>query len=184
MRRHEEQHFRDFAAQEAAALRRTAYLLCGDWHLAEDLMQSVLIKVYRHWSRLERRDALQPFVRRVLLRTWLDEKRKPWRRAEQSFATLPEVIDPAPGPDQAADRLHTRAVVRHALLQLPPGQRAALVLRFFDDLSVSDTAAAMRCSEGNVKSQTARGLSTLRRHLGLNRNPQPAGGVWQHGWAS
>ncbi|WP_369268455.1 RNA polymerase sigma factor [Streptomyces harbinensis] len=170
MRRHEEQQFRDFAAQEAGSLRRTAYLLCGDWHLAEDLMQTALIKVYRSWPRLDRHGELQPFVRRVLLRTWLDEKRKPWRRSEQSFSAVPEVVDPAAGPEDVADRMHLRGLVHGALLRLPPRQRATVVLRFFDDLSIADTAVALGCSEGNVKSQTARGLSALRGHLGRYRS--------------
>ncbi|MGP4115416.1 RNA polymerase sigma factor [Streptomyces sp. 4N509B] len=165
MRRHDEERFREFAAGQARPLRRTAYLLCGDWHLAEDLTQSVLIRMYRSWPRLERRGELGPYVRRVLVRAWLDEGRRPWRR-ERAVATLPDAPDPAAtGPDDVASHLDARNAVHRALLALPPRQRATLVLRYFDDLSVAQTAAALGCSEGNVKSQTARGLTTLRTHL-------------------
>jgi RNA polymerase sigma-70 factor (sigma-E family) len=170
MRRHDEDRFQEFVAGQARPLRRTAYLLCGDWHLAEDLAQSVLIKMYRSWPRLERRGELGPYVRRVLVRAWLDEWRRPWRRSERSVGSVldtADVADVAAGePDEVAGRMDDRSAVHRALLALPPRQRATLVLRFFDDLSVAQTAAAMRCSEGNVKSQTARGLATLREALG------------------
>ncbi|GAB3126334.1 SigE family RNA polymerase sigma factor [Streptomyces calidiresistens] len=166
MRHAEEARFRRFAVEQARPLRRTAYLLCGDWHLAEDLAQTALVKMYRTWHRLERTGELGPYVRRVLLRTWLDERRKPWRRAESSCERLPETADPATGPDDVIHRMDVADLVRRALLALPPGQRAVIVLRYFEDLSVADTAAALRRSEGNVKSQTSRGLARLRRALG------------------
>ncbi|MDT0345483.1 RNA polymerase sigma factor [Streptomyces litchfieldiae] len=166
MRRQDEERFREFAAVQARPLRRTAYLLCGDWHLAEDLMQGALIKMYHSWSRLERRDQLNSYVRRVLLRTWLDERRKPWRRSESSCESVPDSPDVSAEPDDIAHRMDVRSLVHEALLTLPPRQRATIVLRYFDDLSVADTAAALRCSEGNVKSQTARGLRTLRQYIG------------------
>ncbi len=159
MRQTDEDEFRRFATRYAATLRRSAFLFCGDWHLAEDLMQTTLIKVYRSWSRVQRDESLANYGRTVLLRTWLDEKRRPWRRSEFSEASLPET--PAAGPDPA-ERLWARDLVHQGLLRLPPRQRAAVVLRYFDDLSVAETATVMRCSEGTVKSQTARGLDALR----------------------
>jgi RNA polymerase sigma-70 factor (sigma-E family) len=174
MRQEEEQRFRDFAAGRVRSLRRTAYLLCGDWHLAEDLAQNTLIKMYRSWSRLERQDELDGYVRRVLLRTWLDEKRRPWRRSERSYETVPDTPDRAAGPDAVVQRLHPGSPLHGALLALPPRQRATLVLRFFDDLSVAATAEALGCSEGNVKSQTARGLETLRRSISDTRSSPAA----------
>ncbi|MFF0726328.1 RNA polymerase sigma factor [Streptomyces sp. NPDC004134] len=176
MRRHDEESFREFAAAQARPLRRTAFLLCGDWHLAEDLMQNSMIKMYRSWHRLERHAELGPYARRVLLRTWLDERRKPWRRSEQSLPTLPDTPDVTAGPEAVAEHTAMRHVVRGAVLALPPRQRAVVVLRYFDDLSVAQTAGVLGCSEGNVKSQAARGLRTLRGRLA--EEGVPAAGKW------
>ncbi|GAB1513652.1 RNA polymerase sigma factor [Actinophytocola sp. KF-1] len=162
MRHADQESFRDFAVLHAASLRRSAFLFCGDWHLAEDLMQATLIKVYRSWARVQKHDSLANYGRTVLLRTWLDEKRRPWRRSEHSAADVPESPDPSADPAASAHRSWVRDVVHQALLRLPPRQRAAVVLRYFDDLSVAETAAVMGCSHGTVKSQTARGLETLR----------------------
>ncbi|HWC79053.1 MAG TPA: SigE family RNA polymerase sigma factor [Pseudonocardiaceae bacterium] len=165
MRTDEEARFREFATEQAAALRRCAFLFCGDWHLAEDLMQSALIKIYRAWTRIDRQEATAKYARKVLLRTWLDEKRRPWRRSEVRAEVLPDVRDSALGPDELAARLSTRDLVHRALLALAPRQRAVLVLRYFDELSIAETAEAMGCSEGTVKSQAARGLDNLRQAL-------------------
>jgi RNA polymerase sigma-70 factor (sigma-E family) len=162
MRKGEEDSFRRFATGQAATLRRSAFLFCGDWHLAEDLMQTTLIKIYRSWSRVQKQDSLSRYARTVLLRTWLDEKRRPWRRSEFSGANVPEVPDPAADPASSAGRVWAKDLVHQALLELPPGQRAVLVLRYFDDLSVAETARVMGCAEGTVKSQAARGLDALR----------------------
>ncbi|GAA5163520.1 MULTISPECIES: RNA polymerase sigma factor [Amycolatopsis] len=155
--------FRDFATTSAAGLRRFAYLLCGDWHLAEDLTQTTLLKIYRSWRKLRHDEAIAHYVRRTLLRTWLDEKRKPWRRRESGHDVVPEVADGTLDPAARAERLWARTVVQRGLLEVPPKQRAVLVLRYFDELSVAETAAVLGCSEGNVKSQTARGLAALAR---------------------
>jgi RNA polymerase sigma-70 factor (sigma-E family) len=159
MRRRDEDEFRRFVTRYAASLRRSAFLFCGDWFLAEDLMQTTLVKVYRSWSRVQRDESLANYGRTVLLRTWLDEKRRPWRRAEHSEASVPETSGVA---DDPTERIWARDLVHQGLLRLPPRQRAVVVLRYFDDLSVAETAAVMRCSEGTVKSQTARGLDSLR----------------------
>jgi RNA polymerase sigma-70 factor (sigma-E family) len=162
MRQADEESFRRFAVEHAARLRRSAFLFCGDWHTAEDLMQAALIKIYRSWSRVQKEDSLVNYARTVLLRTWLDEKRRPWRRSEQTHAAVPDVHDEARGPGDSPERLWARDLVHQGLLRLPPRQRAVLVLRYFDDLSVAETAEVMRCSQGTVKSQTARGLESLR----------------------
>ncbi len=162
MRAADEESFRRFAVEHAARLRRSAFLFCGDWHLAEDLMQQTLIKIYKSWSRVERDESLVNYGRTVLLRTWLDEKRRSWRRSEQSADVVPERVDDGRGPDDSADRLWARDLVHRGLLRLPPRQRAVLVLRYFDDLSVAEAAEVMGCSQGTVKSQTARGLDALR----------------------
>lgn len=158
----DEESFRRFALASAAPLRRSAFLFCGDWHLAEDLVQATMIKIYRSWSRVQQRDALSNYGRTVLLRTWLDEKRRPWRRSERTEADVPERSADGADPADETGRLWERDLVQEALLRLPRRQRAVLVLRYFDDLSVVDTAEVMRCSAGTVKSQTARGLAALR----------------------
>ncbi|TDV50661.1 RNA polymerase sigma factor [Actinophytocola oryzae] len=165
MRQSDEESFRRFAVGHAARLRRSAYLYCGDWHLAEDLMQTALIKIYRSWTRVEKDESLVNYSRTVLLRTWLDEKRRPWRRSEQSAADVPEHHDDARGPSDSPDRLWAQDLVHRGLLRLPPRQRAVLVLRYFDELSVAEAAEVMGCSEGTVKSQTARGLDALRNSV-------------------
>ncbi|GAB3912261.1 SigE family RNA polymerase sigma factor [Kibdelosporangium lantanae] len=162
MRKPEEERFRAFAAGQAAALRRCAYLFCGDWHLAEDLTQTTLIKIYRAWAKVHKQDSIHNYARKVLLNTWLDEKRRPWRRSELRVAAPPDFEDVLADPSAAEARSWAKAMTHRALLELPQRQRAALVLRYFDDLSVAETAAVLGCSEGTVKSQTARGLETLR----------------------
>jgi len=142
-------------------LRNTAYLLCGDWHLAEDLTQTVFIKLYRSWRRIERHDTMDQFARKVLLRAYLDERRRPWRR---EFPTEPD----AAGFESAghADDPESRLAIREAVLKLTHRHRAVLVLRFWEDLSVEQVAEILDCSTGTVKSQTSRGLASLRKLLG------------------
>lgn len=147
----------DFAAlfaARAAGTRRTAYLLCGNWQQAEDLTQTAFAKLYAAWPRLRDPAAAEAYLRQILARACVDESRRPWRR-ERATADLPETAAPA---DPADDRLALRA----ALARVPPRQRACLVLRYFADCSVQETAAALGCSEGTVKSNTARGLDALR----------------------
>lgn len=145
-------------------LRRLGYLICGDWHLAEDAVSTVLTKLYVRWDRLGVVANLDAYVRTMLVRAIVDERRRPWRRespashAEPSAAyDLPAAVD----ADQPLDRL----VLRDALARMPTRRRAVLVLRFFEGLSVEETAAAMGCSTGTVKSQTSRALAALREIL-------------------
>jgi RNA polymerase sigma-70 factor (sigma-E family) len=160
-----DEQFRAFARAQAAPLRRLGYLLCGDWHLAEDLVQTALVKLYRAWPRVQRRDSVDRYARQALVRCWLDERRRPWRRAEQRDGVLPDLADPAEDPAATGQGAWTRDLVLRALAEVPPRQRAVLVLRYWEDRSVADTAAVLGCSEGNVKSQAARGLATLRAAL-------------------
>jgi RNA polymerase sigma-70 factor (sigma-E family) len=157
--------FDEYVQARLDGLRRTAYLLCGDWHTADDLVSTALVKLLRHWNRVSAMEHPDAYVHRMLLRALLDERRRPWRR-ERSTATLPDELarggsTRAPGPDAVPDRLAVVAL----LAELPPRRRAVLVLRYFCDLSVESTAAALNCSEGTVKSQTARGLDALRARL-------------------
>lgn len=165
MREDDDTRFRAFAAEQAVPLRRCAYLFCGDWYLAEDLMQLTLIKIYRAWPRIQQHDLAGRYARKVLLRTWLDEKRRPWRRSEVRVVDLPDVPDQGAQPEALAAQRSTRDLVHRALLMIAPRQRAVLVLRYFDELSVAETAEAMGCSEGTVKSQAARGLENLKQAI-------------------
>jgi RNA polymerase sigma-70 factor (sigma-E family) len=138
-------------------MRRTAFLLCGDWFLADDLVQDALVRIFDAWPRLAAAPDLTRYSRRVLVNLYLDHRRRPARR-ERPTEVLPE------GAAPIADG-GTREVLLAALLKVPPGQRAVLVLRFFEDFSVEQTAEALRTSSGNVKSQTSRGLVALRTAL-------------------
>jgi RNA polymerase sigma-70 factor (sigma-E family) len=152
--------FAEYYAARGAVMRKTAYLLCGDWDLAEDLTQTTFIKLYRVWGRVGRREVLDKYTRRVLVRAFLDERRRPWRRERP---TPPDTDFDRPARDPAiADQVALRA----ALGAVPPRQRATLVCRFWVDLSVEETAEMLGCSTGTVKSQTARGLAALRDVLG------------------
>ncbi|MEV4135435.1 SigE family RNA polymerase sigma factor [Dactylosporangium sp. NPDC049742] len=154
--------FDDYFAARRDAVRRTAFLLCGDWHWADDLTQAAFMRLAVSWGRVQDHGALDAFVRTCLLRAYLSETRRAWRRRELTHAEVPD--QPA-GPDDA-ERSAARAAFTAALGQLPPRQRAVLVCRYYQDLSVAATAEAMRCSEGTVKSHAARALARLKELLG------------------
>lgn len=161
-RREHDDEFIAYYTARAARLRNTAYLLCGDWHLAEDLTQATFTKLYRAWARVDRHDALDQYARQVLLRTFLDERRRPWRR-ERPAAPDDAVLDiTAPEVRGSEDR----EVLRNALQLVPKRRRAVLILRFWADLPVEQVAEILGCSAGTVKSQTSRGLADLRGALG------------------
>ena len=157
----QERAFAEYFADRQDAVRRSAYLLCGDWHRADDVAQTAFVKLHRHWERVRDKGALDAWMRRTVVRAVVDESRRPWRR-ERATEVLPE--QPAATTDPG-DVLGTREQVLAGLRRVPPRQRAALVLRFIDDQDVASTAAALGCTEGTVKSQTARGLATLRAVL-------------------
>jgi RNA polymerase sigma-70 factor (sigma-E family) len=154
----------EFAAYFAARhdqVRRTAYLLCGDWHWADDLTQITFVRLSSAWGRVREPAALDAFTRTCLIRVYLSEARRIWRRRERVAA-----IPPDPGVDDHADRVDARLGIIAAMKTLPPRQRATLVCRYYQGLDVEQTAEVLSCSAGTVKSQTARGLATLRRLLG------------------
>jgi RNA polymerase sigma-70 factor (sigma-E family) len=159
----DEASYREFVLVRRRALLRTAYLLTGDWHAAEDLVQETLTKVYLSWRRVRRREDAPSYARRTMLNAYVDSTRRPWRR-ELTVAVVPDRV----GDGDPADigEPHTRSRLMAALAGVPPRQRAVLVLRFWEDLSVEQVAEALDCSTGNVKSQTARGLERLREILG------------------
>jgi RNA polymerase sigma-70 factor (sigma-E family) len=160
----DELEFRDFVAARGAALHRTAYLLVGDWTLAEDLVQTALVKTYLAWRRLGGIDAVEPYTRKVLVNTATSAWRRRWR-GERPTATLPE----PPVPD-GTDEWVERDRVWRAVRALPPRQRAVLVLRYYEDLTEAETARLLDISVGTVKSQAARAMAVLRRRLGAVRN--------------
>jgi RNA polymerase sigma-70 factor (sigma-E family) len=149
-----EDEFVEFAGAAAARLRRTAFLLCGDWHTAEDLTQTTLAKVFTAWRRISHRDAVNAYAMRTLLNTYLAECRRN-RPKELLTGDLPEQPDETPSPE-------LRLAVLEALATLPPKARAVVVLRYWADLSVDQVAGLLGCSTGNVKSQSARALDKLR----------------------
>ncbi|MGW6281296.1 SigE family RNA polymerase sigma factor [Kribbella sp. NPDC055071] len=148
--------FEAYFAARSDAMRGTAYLLCGDWHRAEDLVQQTFTKIYLVWRRIQRHEAMDSYTRQTLVRTFLSERRRGWFRNESVGSQ--EIDRPAPSSARPDDRL----ILLDALAKVPPRQRAVLVLRYWEDQSVEQTAAMLDCSEGNVKSQAARGLATLR----------------------
>ena len=154
----DETHFREFVATRYDNLRALAYLTCGDWHTAEDAVSASLAKLYVRWRKVEQPLA---YARQSVVRALIDESRRPWRRREKPVGdSMPDLV----GPDSSA-QVDERIRLRAALLRMPAGQRAVLVLRFFEGLSVEQTAEVLGRQPGTVKSQTARGLTTLREIL-------------------
>lgn len=139
-------------------LRRTAYLICGDWHAADDLVQTALAKLYAAWPRIHTRGAEDAYVRQTIVRAHLDERRRLWRREHPGLE----------GFDAAAREgvsVEDRDALLAALRRLPARQRATVVLRYWCELSVEETARDLGCTTGTVKSQTARALAQLRALL-------------------
>ncbi|MGA5817286.1 SigE family RNA polymerase sigma factor [Kitasatospora sp. NPDC094028] len=154
--------FRAFAGSTWSRLFRTAYLLAGDRHGAEDLVQQALERAYVAWGRVRSADDPYAYVRRVLIN---EHARRFRRRPPENLVTA---VPDRPAP--AGADLDDRTVLLGALAGLPRRQREAVVLRYWEDLSETQTAEAMGCSVGTVKSQTARGLAKLRKassHNGL-----------------
>ncbi|RZQ65263.1 SigE family RNA polymerase sigma factor [Amycolatopsis suaedae] len=161
MNQRDEEEFAEYFAAKRDFARRTAYLLCGDWHRADDLAQTAFVALHRRWRKIRDRAATDAYLRKTLVRAAIDESRRPWRR-ERQVEELPE----APAGERVDDRVATRQDLLDGLRRVPPRQRAVLVLRYFEGLDVSGVAKALGCSEGTVKSQTARGLANLRDELG------------------
>jgi RNA polymerase sigma-70 factor (sigma-E family) len=149
--------FTEFAAASRARLRSTAYLLCGDWDRASDHVQEGLVRVYVAWPRLHRQGAELAYARKAVVSAFLDASRK---RSSTERPTA-EPGDRASEHD-VASAVADQAALMAALARLPERQRTCVVLRYFEELDVRETAAALRCSEGTVKSQTSRALSALR----------------------
>lgn len=147
--------FVTFVAARRRYLRRTAYLVCGDWHLADDLVQTALVKLYAAWPRIRREGAEEAYARRTIVRVYLDERRRPWRRERIGL----DGVDPV---QRAGLSYEDSDALIAALRALPVRQRATIVLRYWCGLSVDEAAAELGCSAGTVKSQTARAMASLR----------------------
>jgi RNA polymerase sigma-70 factor (sigma-E family) len=158
--------FDAFVADRSTVLLRTAYLLTGDRGYAEDLLQTALLRVFGHWSRA--RQAPEAYTRQVLVNLSRDRLRRMFRRPwEIALPADPQLLR---GADCGIDRAIERRAMVGALAQLPVRQREVLVLRFFADLSVEQTATALGCSKGTVKSSTSRALARLRHVLAGHDN--------------
>lgn len=155
----QEAEFRSFALAQRDSLRRYAYLLCGDWYEADDIVQKSLTKLFAAWARVEP-GGVSPYSRKIVTNVYLSHRRLSWVRRERAAAEPPTVaID---RPQEAVD---ARLELVAALNRLPPRQRATLVLRYWEQLSVDETATAMGCSTGTVKSQSAKALHKLKEFL-------------------
>jgi RNA polymerase sigma-70 factor (sigma-E family) len=156
-----EEEFAQFARERQRQLLRTAFLLCGDWHRAQDLTQSALLNLCRAWNKARRADQIDAYAHRVLVNAFLSEQRKLGRER-----TLRASLPPDPEAGFHGGALSGDTELRLTLLalldQLPPKSRAVVVLRFWEDLSVEETARLLDCSAGTVKSQSSRALARLR----------------------
>ncbi|MFF0392140.1 SigE family RNA polymerase sigma factor [Kitasatospora sp. NPDC004615] len=160
-----DEEFTAFVTSRAVWLRSVAYLLCADWHRADDLVQESITKLYLHWGRVSRAENPDGYARTVLVNAFLAEQRTAWWRRTRPAARPPE------GPAPVEADLAVSLDLREALAALPPRQRATVVLRYYCDLTVEQTAEELGCSSGNVKSQSSRALRALRRSVRL----RPAG---------
>jgi RNA polymerase sigma-70 factor (sigma-E family) len=159
--------FSEYAEARAATLFRTAYLMVGDHQLAQDLLQEALVKTLVAWPRLRDRDHLEAYTRRIIVTTSIS-----WRR-RRSFHERPVEVLPERSSSDPADTVVTHDAVIAALRTVPPRQRAAIVLRYYHDLTEAQTAEALGCSVGAVKSQVSEGLARLRKTLGATLDQVP-----------
>ncbi|CAM5421719.1 RNA polymerase sigma factor [Streptomyces avidinii] len=164
MQAEEEAHFHSFVAARWTHLVRTAYLLTGDPHDAEDVTQAALAKAYRSWRRVARMDSPEAYVRRMLVTCNSDRFRKR-RVAERLTDSVPD----RSVSDNAVAWADERSVLMEALAELPDRQRAVVVMRYWEDLSEAETADVLGCSQGTVKSQASKALVKLRAWPGLGR---------------
>ncbi|MEU6350575.1 SigE family RNA polymerase sigma factor [Streptomyces sp. NPDC047072] len=169
-----EDRFQEFVRARWSHLVRTAYLLTGDAHHAEDLTQTALAKAYRSWRRVAASDSPEAYVRRMLVTCNSDRFRK--RRVREALTDVPPESAVS---DEGVARVDERRVLLKALARLPPRQRAVVVMRYWEDLSEAEVAETLGCSQGTVKSQASKGLAKLRSYPGLGQvmDHAPQGGT-------
>ena len=159
--RSDEEEYADYAAGAMVRLRRIAYLLCHDWHRAEDLTQTALTRLYVNWRRASAADNLDAYVGAILMNAYLSEQRTSWWKRTHVDADAGELL-PAAASERAPVPVEDLLDLRSALRTLAPGRRAIVVLRYYCDYSIEQTAQILNCSIGTVKSQTSRALGQLR----------------------
>lgn len=157
----DDEEFVEFAQAAVSRLRDSAFLMCRDWHLAQDLTQTTLAKVYANWRRVRQADDPYAYSRKILLRCVIDHQR---RRSSRELA-LPAIPDR--GEEHPAE---LRMTLLDAVASLPVRDRAIIVLRYWDDLSVETTAEVVGVSTAVVKTQSMRSLGRLRELLGETRS--------------
>jgi RNA polymerase sigma-70 factor (sigma-E family) len=155
------EEFGEYARARQHHLYRTAYLLCGDRDRAQDLVQTTFVNLLRSWRSARAAENPDAYAKKALVRAFLDEQRKSRRSWEHAH-----LFAEKPGSAAPADATDLRLTVLKALRTLPPKPRAMVILRYWEDLSVEETARLLGCSEGNVKSQCSRSLAALRTQLG------------------
>ena len=158
--------FTAYLVARQSKLLRTAYLLTGDRHQAEDVLQTALAKLYLAWDRVRERESLDGYVRRILVNETTSLWRRAWRRHELPSDTLPD-IEQRPQHDDGSS-----AELWQLVQGLPPKARAVLVLRYYEELSEAETAEALGISVGTVKSQTSRALAALRERTPAHLDPR------------
>ncbi|GIG64473.1 SigE family RNA polymerase sigma factor [Phytomonospora endophytica] len=154
----QESDFEEYVAAQSKRLCRFAYLCCADWHQAEDVVQTALIRLYGAWAR-STRSSVDAYVRKIIVNALIDERRLFRFRREQTRDELPE------NPQRPAGLPEERVVLIDALLRLPKRQRAAVVLRYWEDLPGEQVARVLGCSNGAARNLTMRGLAGLRELL-------------------
>ena len=154
-----DRQFSEYMQARQPSLLRTAYLLTGDRHTAEDLVQTALAKLYLSWDKVQRQEVLDGYVRRILVNEHNSLWRRAWKKRESTTAELP---DRPADPDSPSHDADLWAFVQ----TLPRKQRAAIVLRYYEELSEAETAEILGVSVGTVKSQTSRALSAMRARVG------------------
>ncbi|MFB9408205.1 MULTISPECIES: SigE family RNA polymerase sigma factor [Dactylosporangium] len=169
MRDDHEREYVEYLRARMPGLRRLAYLLTGDFDRADDVVQTTATSLYVKWRQVRAAGNIDAYVRKMVVHTFLSEQRRSWARTWLTDR-LPDRAAAEPPTDDAL-------VVRDALRRLAPRQQAVLVLRFLCDLPVDETAAALGCAAGTVKSQTADGLAALRRILGPSAAATFGGGT-------
>jgi RNA polymerase sigma-70 factor (sigma-E family) len=155
----EDREYVEYVSVALGRLRRTAYLLCGDADRADDVVQTALVAVYLRWKKIRAVGNIDGYVHRILVRRYIDETRRGWAKVLLAWRDVETAAPPSPSVEDSH-------AVQAALGKISRGQRAVLVLRFFCDMSVRETADILGTSAGTVKSQTARGLAAMRDLLG------------------